>query len=231
MSGLTERFHRALNDSFFLHGKDERKGDKTPYYGHLMAVASLVLEAGGDEDTAIAALFHDTLEDKDESRGFVTAYGERVLRIVEECSDTQTRPKPPWRERKEQHLREIQHKSPEARLVLSADKLHNCRTLLAAVRSQGLEAFTPFKGGVSGTLWYFDAMASELGKFFPSPLTEELSRTVRTLLTTTNLERGNHTRQHDENDHDPAPPLPGGDAIGHEKGGSDPGPSGASDPV
>jgi (p)ppGpp synthase/HD superfamily hydrolase len=162
MPGLTQRYQRALNDSFFLHGADERKGDKTPYYAHLMAVSSLVLEHGGDEDTAIAALFHDTLEDKQDARGWVTAYGEKVTRIVEECSDTQVQPKPEWRTRKEQHLAEIPHKSKEALLVLAADKLHNLRSLFLAFAEHGDVVFDWFRGGKEGTLWYFQSMAQAL---------------------------------------------------------------------
>ncbi|NJN73280.1 MAG: HD domain-containing protein, partial [Limnothrix sp. RL_2_0] len=56
MVELSERFSEALVFAEKLHRKQIRKGSNTPYIAHLIGVASLVLEAGGDEDEAIAAL-------------------------------------------------------------------------------------------------------------------------------------------------------------------------------
>lgn len=61
---LTSRFENALVYAFRLHVTQTRKGKRIPYLAHLMSVASLVLENGGDEDMAIAALLHDAVEDQ-----------------------------------------------------------------------------------------------------------------------------------------------------------------------
>ena len=60
---LTRRFELALQVASGLHHSQCRKGTPIPYISHLMAVSAIVLEAGGDEDLAIAALLHDAAED------------------------------------------------------------------------------------------------------------------------------------------------------------------------
>ena len=61
---LTRRFELALQFASGLHHSQCRKGTPIPYISHLMAVSALVLEAGGDEDVAIAELLHDAVEDQ-----------------------------------------------------------------------------------------------------------------------------------------------------------------------
>ena len=61
---LTDRFDRALTYAAIAHREQRRKGSDTPYVAHLLSVCSLVLEHGGDEDQAIAALLHDVVEDQ-----------------------------------------------------------------------------------------------------------------------------------------------------------------------
>lgn len=105
---LTSRFEEAMVYAAELHRTQTRKGSRVPYLAHLMSVAALVLEDGGDEDEAIAALLHDALEDHPEktSREEIRRrFGERVASIVEHCTDTPSDwaggLKPPWRGRKE----------------------------------------------------------------------------------------------------------------------------------
>ena len=104
---LSARFEDALAYAAHLHAGQPRKDTAIPYVAHLLAVCSLVLEDGGDEDEAIAALLHDGPED---AGGHETLeeirrrFGDRVADIVADCSDTFETPKPPWRERKEAYL-------------------------------------------------------------------------------------------------------------------------------
>jgi GTP pyrophosphokinase len=155
---LTSRFEDALIFAFNLHKEQTRKSMPVPYFAHLMGVASLVLEAGGDEDTAIAALLHDAVEDHG---GLPTLakirhhFGERVADIVDHCTDAYTIPKPAWRRRKEQYIEKLRLASPEARLVSVADKLYNVRTINDALRFHGDKVWSRFNGGKEGTLWYY----------------------------------------------------------------------------
>ena len=137
---LTPRFDDALLLATRHHGTQVRKGTGVPYVSHLLAVTALVLEAGGDESEAIGALLHDAVEDGGgpEMLASIRAeFGDDVAAIVEENSDSDEQPKPPWRERKERYLAAIPSKSAPAVLVSIADKLHNARSILLDYRTVG----------------------------------------------------------------------------------------------
>jgi len=149
-----------------------------------MAVASLVLEAGGDEDMAIAALLHDVVEDcggMPRLREIRKQFGARVAKIVEGCTDSFGEPKPEWVERKKDYLREVKRADVETRLVSASDKLHNVRTILADYRKDGEAIWTRFNGGREGTLWYYRALSDEYRRRSPNRITRELEIAVAEL--------------------------------------------------
>lgn len=181
---VTDRFDHALTYAAGLHRGQSRKGAGVPYVSHLLAVASLVLENGGDEDEAISALLHDAIEDigGEPLPGQIRErFGQRVLEIVKGCTDADTKPKPPWRERKEAHVAKIANASSSVRLVIAADKLHNARCLLADYRRLGEDLWERFRGGRDGTLWYYRAVTDALMQSAATPLVEELKRVVSEL--------------------------------------------------
>jgi len=180
---FTERYDRALVFARRRHQKQLRKGTGIPYFAHLMATSSLVLEAGGNEDQAIAGLLHDALEDSDVTAvtydELVTEFGPTVANIVRDCSDSEEADKPPWRERKEAYLAALAHHSPDSVLVSNADKLHNARSILSDYYRHGEELWSRFNQD-GDPLWYYRSLAdkySELG----SPLADELGRVVAEL--------------------------------------------------
>jgi (p)ppGpp synthase/HD superfamily hydrolase len=140
MPELTKRFEEALVYAARLHLYQKRKGTQVPYISHLMSVAALVLEDGGDEDEAVAGLLHDAAEDQggqstlDEVR---RRFGDKVAYIVKSCSDAFESPKPPWRERKEGYLEHLRSAPPEVRRVSLADKIHNARSILISLKKDG----------------------------------------------------------------------------------------------
>jgi (p)ppGpp synthase/HD superfamily hydrolase len=155
---LGPRFLRAFVFAAEKHSRQTRKASRIPYIAHLMGVASLVLEAGGDEDLAIAALLHDVVEDcggapmlKQVRRRF----GQRVAKVVDGCTDANTDPKPPWRARKETYIRHLKTADADTRLVSAADKLTNLRAILSDYRALGESVWSRFNGGREGTLWYY----------------------------------------------------------------------------
>jgi (p)ppGpp synthase/HD superfamily hydrolase len=162
-NGLTNRFVEAFIYAFSLHNGQYRKGTQIPYIAHLMAVTALVLEGGGDEDQAIAALLHDAAEDQgglETLREIRKRFGKRVALIVEECSDTFSDPKPPWRKRKQTYLTHLRDASEDSHLVSLADKLHNAQSILWDLQESGDEIFEKFNGGKEGTLWYYDQLVN-----------------------------------------------------------------------
>src|SRR5947209_3264912 len=181
---LTARFEEALIFSTRLHASQSRKGSATPYIAHLLAVTALVLENGGDEDEAIAALLHDAVEDQG---GAATReeirwrFGNRIVEIVDGCTDAEGMPKPPWRPRKEAFIARLREAPASVRLVVAADKLHNARTVLADYRLLGESLWQRFTGGKNGTLWYYRAAIDALRSAGTTPLIEELDRVVSEL--------------------------------------------------
>ena len=106
----SSRLTSAFNLACQLHTNQYRKGTEIPYIAHLLGVAALVLEAGGDEDQVIAAFLHDAAEDQGGVKTLnqiQSLFGERVARIVKDCYDTMNTPKPPWRKRKEIYLNQL----------------------------------------------------------------------------------------------------------------------------
>jgi (p)ppGpp synthase/HD superfamily hydrolase len=178
---LTQRFKDALIYTANLHSGQFRKGTKIPYIAHLLGVTALVLEAGGDEDVAIAALLHDAVEDQGGLQTLAeikNRFGDRVATIVAGCSDSHTHPKPPWKIRKESYLAHLRDASPEVQLVSLADKLHNARSIYRDLKENGPQIFNKFKGEKSGTLWYYDRLVEIFTELGTNTMTQELSRVV-----------------------------------------------------
>lgn len=183
---LKRRFKEAFDFAYEKHRKQLRKGSGVPYITHLMSVSALVMEHGGGEDEAIAALLHDSVEDVGVSvEEIKVRFGERVADIVAAC----TKPKIDWRTipsekiwetMKESHLRYFEHLKSSfdsVRLVSAADKLHNARHILMDLLG-GRDIFAKMKGGVHGTLWYYDQLGEIFVNHGPVALGKEIKVTT-----------------------------------------------------
>ena len=183
---LTPRFQEALVLATELHAPQVRKGTRVPYVAHLLNVAGLALVHGADEDTAIAALLHDAVEDAGGAPTLARLrerFGDRVADLVGECTDTDQEPKPPWRERKESYLGHLPRASDAALLVSACDKLDNARAILADYRTLGDTLWGRFRGARDGTLWYYRTLVDlyrTTGRV-PAGLLDELDRVVTAL--------------------------------------------------
>jgi (p)ppGpp synthase/HD superfamily hydrolase len=178
---LSTRFDNAFVYAHQLHANQTRKGTTIPYLAHLISVAAIVLENGGDEDEAIAGLLHDAVEDQGGSETAAEIsrlFDERVSAIVVGCSDSDTTPKPPWRGRKENYIAHIAEASPSIRLVSAADKLHNARAITEDFQRLGDRVWERFSAGPSDILWYYRGLADALQAVDPRPLMDELNRSV-----------------------------------------------------
>lgn len=165
-----------------MHAGQRRKGTRIPYVSHPLAVASIALEHGASEDEAIAALLHDAIEDSRQPRRTKAEirrrFGAAVAEIVEGCSDSETQPKPPWRERKDRYLAHLRQASPSIRLVSASDKLHNARAILGDYREVGEALWDRFTAKKDGTLWYYRALADTFRQTGPRRLARELDGVV-----------------------------------------------------
>ena len=162
-----------------------RKDKRVPYLSHLMATASLVLEYGGNEDHAVAAMLHDAVEDQGGPPTLELIrdrFGSHVAAIVAECTDSLEDPKPRSRERKQNYLDLIPRMSAGARLVSCADKLHNARSTLKDFRDAGGAIWERFDDGRDHTLWYYAALADAFHSAGRSQITDEFRRVVDEIL-------------------------------------------------
>ncbi len=181
----SDRLLVALRTAAELHAGQRRKGTDIPYLAHLLGTCAIALEYGADEDEAIAALLHDAIEDvgpTETTRARVATFGERVLAIVEACTDADIHPKPPWRERKVRYLAHLATADRSTLLVSAADKLHNARAIVADLRRVGPAVWQRFNpdAGRDGSLWYYRSLVEGYGANHTHnrDLVAELDRTV-----------------------------------------------------
>ena len=158
---LSHRFVEALRFTTTAHEGQARKGTDTPYIAHLLAVAAIVMEHGGDEDQAIAALLHDAIEDQGGERmrnRIREEFGDRVTTMVDDCTDAEVLPKPPWKERKLAYIAHIPLAHRDSLLVSMADKLHNSSAILRDLQHFGPDVFERFSAGPDDTVWYYRSL-------------------------------------------------------------------------
>lgn len=179
---MTPRFAEAFLLAERLHCAQKRKKTQVPTISHLMAVTALVLENGGGEDAAIAALLHDAAEDcggRPVLEEIRRRFGDSVASIVEDCSDTLESPKPRWQPRKERYLEHLET-APESTLLVSlADKVHNTRSLAFEFRRVGDRLWQRFTATQEQTLWYYQSLLTVFRRRCPEqqkPLVDELAR-------------------------------------------------------
>lgn len=189
----SDRFKEALAFATELHGAQFRKGTRIPYLSHLLSVTAIVMKHEGSEEQCIAALLHDSVEDQGKNypggpkalrEHIRESYGEAVLEIVDDCTDADTHPKPPWRQRKEAYLRHLEA-APETSLLVSAsDKLHNAICILEDYRLMGEQLWERFGEEANSSeaqLWYYRSLVQLFQRRLPGPLADKLERTVDAL--------------------------------------------------
>lgn len=201
---LSPRFSEALVLAAGLHRHQRRKGADIPYVSHLLAVCSIVLDQGGDEDEAIAALLHDGPEDQGGEATLATIrrlFGERVAAIVAACSDTFETPKPPWEDRKRAYLEHLTSADVprSAVLVSAADKLHNLISTVEDLETQGAAVWERFNSTPDQQLWYYRSLAAVYRDRLGGRLADLVAEQVQRL---------------------EAAVVVGGDAAGHPPSGS-----------
>lgn len=183
---LSPKFALALQFANEIHSTQARKGIGAPYISHLMAVCALVLEYGGNETQAIAALLHDSAEDcggRPMLESVRVLFGEDVAAIVEACTDTFDDPKPAWRPRKETYLKALANKPASAKLVSCADKFHNISNTIRDIQREGGDRWkarmgeSP-NGAAEKQVWYYLGCFESLSSRWQSPLLDEFGRSV-----------------------------------------------------
>lgn len=188
---LTDRFEQAIQVAQEMHADGEDREGEPPHISRLLQVAGMVLEAGGDEDQAIAGLFHDALTaapseaeaDARESR-IREAFGDRPADIVRACTDSAHDPdgEEGWKEQKEQYIHRLWTEVDDAAVrVSTAGTLQTARSLLRDYEAHGEAAWARYDGGRSGTLWYLRALVGAYRYREMDGQVDELDTIVSTL--------------------------------------------------
>jgi (p)ppGpp synthase/HD superfamily hydrolase len=184
MPTLTRRFDDAFVYAHETHATHTRKGNGAPYLGHLMGVASIVIDDGGTEDEAIAALLHDAPEDRGgrvRLADIRARFGDTVATIVEDCTDSWTEPKAPWAERKQRYAEHARTLPPASLRVSAADKVHNAYAILRDLRNVGEQAWERFNASADDILAYYQSLVRAYREAGGGRLVDELDRIVRAI--------------------------------------------------
>lgn len=182
MPTLTSRFDEAFRYAHDVHGDHVRKGNQTPYIGHLMGVASIVLDDGGNEDEAIAALLHDAAEDfggRPRLEDIRLRFGDAVAKMVEDCTDSWDTPKLPWIERKRAYVEHAHALPPGSLRVAAADKVHNAYAILRDLRNTGDQVWARFNAPADDVVAYYESLVRAFRASGGGRLVEELERIVK----------------------------------------------------
>jgi (p)ppGpp synthase/HD superfamily hydrolase len=184
MTTLTARFDEAFRYAHDVHGAQTRKGTASPYISHLMGVSSIVLDDGGSEDEAIAALLHDAAEDhggRDRLEDIRVRFGEAVAKIVEDCTDSWETPKPPWPQRKRAYVHHARKLPAPSLRVSAADKVHNAYAILRDLRNIGEAVWSRFSATPDDVMAYYEGLVRAYREAGGGRLVDELDRIVRAI--------------------------------------------------
>jgi guanosine-3',5'-bis(diphosphate) 3'-pyrophosphohydrolase len=180
---LTPRLERAMRWAAQSHHGQLRRSSHTPYFEHVAAVALVLADAGFDEDTVIAGLLHDLVEDTTATLDDVsTRFGPVVAELVQHCSEVKTDSsghKRPWIDRKRDHLAALALAPVEARAVVLADKLHNLVSIELDIE-ENRPVWSEFHAERSQVLWYYHATIDRCGQ--GDPRLESLVRSCTLVL-------------------------------------------------
>lgn len=182
MTTLTPRFDEAVRYAREVHAGQDRKRTGVPYISHLLGVSSIVLDDGGSEDEAIAALLHDAAEDhggRVRLEDIRSRFGDAVAKIVEDCTDSWDTPKPPWAERKRAYAEHARSLTASSLRVSVADKVHNTYAILRDLRNQGEKVWERFSAAPDDVLFYYQSLVRSYREAGGGKLVNELERIVR----------------------------------------------------
>ena len=185
-SELGVPFLEAVELAIDLHGTQRRAGTAIPYMSHLLIVTGLVLEEGGDETCAIAAMLHDAVEERgdDALERIHDQFGAEIAAMVIECSDGgETNESLGWKQRKRRHLEHMAEvDDPRLLLILLADKVHNARSIVRDLRVEGDALWAHFGDRtMDDQIWWFSELVELFSARCEGPLLNDLRRSVAEL--------------------------------------------------
>jgi (p)ppGpp synthase/HD superfamily hydrolase len=165
----TSRVRQALQFAARRHhGQMRLETEPLPYITHPVSVALLLADADANEDTIIAGLLHDVIEDTSTTAEEITAaFGEKVTDYVLSVTEPKVGEdgeRLTWKGRKETYLAQLALADQEAVLVSLADKIDNMETKLEAVAREGADFHTRWSQKPEEYIWFHGAVLEEARK-------------------------------------------------------------------
>lgn len=163
-----KKYKKALDYTYKLHYKQKRKGTGIPYFTHLISVSNHIIEDGGTTDEAIGGLLHDAAEDQGGEKTIIEIkklFGDKVAKIVSECSDSSINSDTSWLERKKKYLSDIKHKTQSSMFVSLCDKLHNGTCIINDHQRVGKKLWKLFTAKPKEVSWYYESLYKEFNKY------------------------------------------------------------------
>ncbi|MFL0269994.1 HD domain-containing protein [Candidatus Clostridium radicumherbarum] len=182
----------ALQTAWQAHSHQKRKGTEIPYVIHPIEVAIILIENGAEEDLITAGLLHDTLEDTNITKEYITQnFGRHVLNLVVGASEpykleTNTRLSieeeiDSWKVRKTHTINFIAMAPLEIKLLTCADKLSNIRSMVKDYNLIGNELWKKFNAGAGDQKWYYEELIKSLCELSEYKLYKEFTSLVKEL--------------------------------------------------
>src|SRR3954471_16523297 len=193
--GYSDRINHAFAFAAKHHDRQARKGTRLPYLTHPANVAVILTRYGQDEQTTVAGILHDVIEDcvrdgytrdmleqrigdKFGAEVLDTVLGVTYRRQDDEGVEFSSE------ERKSDYLDRLSGASVEARWVCAADKIHNASSIISDLRRtvDRETIWSRYTGGKAATAsWYREVYERLRDVGFDAPIMSELDQVSREL--------------------------------------------------
>tara|TARA_B100002051_G_scaffold276628_2_gene326322 strand:- start:44590 stop:45186 length:597 start_codon:yes stop_codon:yes gene_type:complete len=175
------KVEQAIKAAALLHQDQVRKGDiPLPYITHLMAVTMILRDYTEDEDTLVAALLHDTIEDTDYTlEELKTDFGDNVANIVEHVTEEEYKngERIPWLQVKQNYAKKLKKAPIESVLVSAADKTHNFRCIVEDYFDDHHGFFRDFGNSLENQLEAYQNIANAINSRLSDGIVHEFNQT------------------------------------------------------
>jgi (p)ppGpp synthase/HD superfamily hydrolase len=190
MTGYSDRINHAFAFAAKHHDQQVRKGTRLPYLTHPANVAVILTRYGCSEETVVAGILHDVVEDgvrdgwtrdmleERIGRKFGNSVLATVLAVTERRVDDDG-VELSYEDRKADYLQRLALASEEALWVCAADKVHNANSILSDLRRTSFPetVWGRFSAGREGTVRWYRRVADRLREVgFTAPIVDELEQ-------------------------------------------------------
>lgn len=179
MEIVSKKIVQALEFAAQAHEGQYRKGKKIPYISHPASVGFILQSLGYTEDTVIAGILHDVIEDTDKSlKDIEELFGSEVGRIVLCVTETKN---PIWLDKKNEYIEKVSQSDEKTKAVSAADLLDNARSLLRLL-DEGIDMWSNFKTiPPEMILENYEHRLNAVKDKIPNNLSEEIQATIKNL--------------------------------------------------